>query len=112
MIDALLRFDSREQAVQVGAALGFTKIDPQTKEAKTTEATLDTAVCVIGEHFVPQPNDAEGNPVDPVGDGKWWILVRYLKEESDLPPGAMAAVAPFMVTPDDNDPAIPKNRWA
>lgn len=112
MIDALLKFDSREQAVQIGTALGFTKVDAETGNVSTTQATLDTAVVVIGEHFAPQPNDAEGNPVPPVGDGKWWVMVRFLKDESALPPGALQAVQPYMVTPDDNDPAIPKTRWA
>lgn len=97
MIDALLRFSSQEEAALVGQALGFTKIDPETKEVSTTQATLDTAVCVIGEHN---------------GDGKWWVLVRYLKNEQDLPPGALQAVQPYMVIPDENDPAIPNNRWA
>lgn len=101
MIDALLRFKSQEEAAQVGQALGFTKINPETGNVTTTQATLDTAVCVIGEHFI-----------DGTGDGKWWVLVRYLKNEQDLPPGALAAVQPYMVQPDENNPAIPKNRWA
>lgn len=112
MIDSLLCFNSQLQAAKVGEALGFTKINPETQKISTTQATLDTAVCVIGEHYIPQPDDAEGNPVPPKGDGKLWVLVRYLKDEADLPPGAMAAVKPFMVEPDDNNPAIPKNRWA
>lgn len=112
MLDALLRFNSQLEAAQVGQALGFTKIDPETNEVTTTQATLDTAVCIIGEHFISQPNDQNGDPVPPVGDGKWWVLVRYLKDEADLPPGALQAVQPFMVTPDPNDQAIPNRTWA
>lgn len=112
MIDSLLCFSSREQAIQVGAALGFTKIDAETGEASTTQATLDMAICIIGQHFVPQPNDAEGNPVPPVGDSKYWVMVRYMKNVEDLPPGAWDAIQPYIVVPDPEDPTIPKQTWA
>lgn len=112
MIDCLLCFPSLPEAAQVGMALGFTTQDAETKAYETTQATLDMAICVIGEHFVPQPNDAEGNPVPPKGDGKWWTMVRYMKEKEDLPPGAWDAIQKYIVVPDENDPAIPKNKWA
>lgn len=108
MIDCLLKFDSQVAAAQVGMALGFTTQDAESKEFKTTQATLDMAICVIGEHYVPNV-DPE---LPPVGDGKYWVMVRYMKDVEDLPPGAWEAIQPYIVVPDDNDPTIPANKWA
>ncbi len=90
MIDLLLCFPSQTAAAQVGQALGFTMPDGN-GGWNTTEATLTLAVSVIGEHN---------------GDGKWWVLVRSLVE-MPIPD----AITPYIVTPDPNNPAIPKRDW-
>ncbi len=91
MIDLLLRFPSQNAAAQVGQGLGYTTPDGQ-GGWNTTEATLTLAVCVIGEHN---------------GDGKWWVMVRSLV---DMP--VPEVIAPYIVTPDPENPAIPQRVWA
>ena len=112
MLDVLLCFPSQTAAAQLGMAFGYTTQDEKTKEFRTTQATLDMAVCVIGEHFIPQPNDADGNPVAPKGDGKWWVMIRSMKDIDSLPSGAWDAIQPFIVIPNPDDPSIPKQSWA
>lgn len=97
MIDVLLRFPSRDVAAQIGAAMGYTTLG-EDGEWKTTEATLTLAVCVIGQHYT-------GNP--PVGDGKWWVMVRSL---IDIP--VPDSILQFVVPRDPNNSAIPGNIWA
>ena len=112
MLDVLLSFPSQTAAAQLGMAFGYTTQDEETKEFRTTQATLDMAVCVIGEHFIPQPNDVNGDPAPPIGDGKWWVMIRSMKDVESLPPGAWDAIQPYLVIPNDEDPSIPKQRWA
>jgi hypothetical protein len=95
MIDVLLCFPSRDIAGQIGVALGYSKVDAE-KGFVTTQATLSLAVCVIGEHFVGEE-----------GDGKYWVMVRSLAD-INIP----EQIKSFIVEPDENNPAIPKNRWA
>jgi hypothetical protein len=62
MIDYLLKFPSREAAVQFGLANGFATIDEVGKE-QITLASHEYALCIVGEHN---------------GDGQWWVLFRDL----------------------------------
>ncbi len=109
--DVLLRFDSQLQAAQVGQALGYSTQDPETGEWKTTQATLDLAICVIGEHYTATGETTEGPNGESVpvmaGDGKWWVMVRSLVE-MELP----AQILPFIVERDPENPAIPNRVWA
>ncbi len=111
MIDLLLKFPSREVAAQVGQGLGYSTQDPETGEWKTTQATLELGICVIGEHFVPTGKTTAGPMGEPVpvyaGDGHWWVMVRSLVDMA-IP----AEIQPFIVQPDPQNPAIPNQRWA
>ena len=62
MIDYILKFPSKEVAVQFGIDNGFTTID-ENGEPQSTLASHEHALCVIGEHN---------------GDGQWWVLFRDL----------------------------------
>ena len=109
--DVLLRFDSQLQAAQIGQGLGYSTQDPKTGEWHTTQATLDLAICVIGEHYLPTGETTTGPSGEPVpvmaGDGKWWVMVRSLVE-IELP----AEILPFIVERDPANPAIPNQVWA
>ena len=109
--DVLLRFDSQLQAAQVGQALGYSTQDPETGEWRTTQATLDLAICVIGEHYIATGETTEGLNGEPLplmaGDGKWWVMVRSLVE-MELP----AQILPFIVERNPADAAIPNRAWA
>ena len=111
MIDLLLKFPSQEVAAQVGQGLGYSSQDPETGEWQTTQATLDLAICVIGEHYAPTGETTEGPSGEPVpvmaGDGKWWVIVRSLVDIA-IP----AEILPFIVVPDPENPAIPNQVWA
>jgi hypothetical protein len=109
--DVLLRFDSQLQAAQVGRSLGYSTQDLDTGEWSTTQATLDLAICVMGEHYAPTGDTTEGQNGEPVpvfaGDGKWWVMVRSLVE-IELP----AQILPYIVVRDPENPAIPNQVWA
>jgi hypothetical protein len=111
MIDVLLKFPSQEVAAQVGQGLGYSTQDPKTGEWRTTQATLDLAICVIGEHYAPTGETTEGPSGEPVlvmaGDGKWWVMVRSLVDMA-IP----AEIQSFIVVPDPANPAIPNQVWA
>lgn len=111
MIDILLRFNSREQAAQIGMALGYTTQDPETGDWQTTQATLELAVCIIGEHFIPTGETTDGptGTLVPVlaGDNKFWVMVRSLVD-IEIPD----SIRSFIVVPDPDDPTIPNQRWA
>jgi hypothetical protein len=111
MIDVLLKFPSQLVAAQVGHGLGYSTQDPDTGEWKTTQATLDLAICVIGEHYKPTGQTTEGPSGELVsvmaGDGKWWVMVRSLVE-IELP----AQILPYIVERDPANPAIPNQVWA
>jgi hypothetical protein len=76
MTDYILRFPSIDVAQQFGIANGFAAIDDN-GEVQSSLASHTHALCVIGEHFVEQP-DIDGKPQHPVGDGQYWILFRDL----------------------------------
>ena len=111
MIDVLLKFPSQEVAAQVGQGLGYSTQDPETGNWKTTQATLDLAICVIGEHYAPTGETTEGPSGEPVpvmaGDGKWWVMVRSLVDMA-IP----AEIQSFIVVPDPENLAIPNQVWA
>ena len=111
MIDVLLKFPSQLVAAQVGQGLGYSTQNPETGEWRTTQATLDLAICVIGEHYAPTGATTEGPSGEPVpvmaGDGKWWVMVRSLVDIA-IP----AEIQSFIVVPDPENPAIPNQVWA
>lgn len=111
MIDKLLRFQSQLVAAEVGEQLGYTTKDPKTGEYQTTQATLDLAICVIGEHSYPNGETTEGPNGEQVpvfvGDGQWWVMVRSLIDV-EIP----AEVLPFVVESNPADPMIPNRVWA
>jgi hypothetical protein len=61
MTDYLLKFPSREVAVQFGLANGFAVIDDEGNE-QITLASHEYALCIIGEH----------------NGSDWWVLFRDL----------------------------------
>ena len=117
MIDYLLKFPSKEDAVDFGLANGFVRLAGA--EPVTTLATEAYAVAIIGEHQVPTGETAttpDGISYPrTAGDGQWWVLFRDLSENIPVP----AAAAPFIVwssasgepRPTD-DPSIPATFWA
>lgn len=111
MIDILLKFDSQDQAALIGEQLGYTTRDPKTGELHTTQATLTLAICVIGAHYYPDGTTTDGPNGEQipslVSDDNWWVLVRSLID-IELPP----QILPYVVEPDQSNPAIPNQRWA
>ena len=104
MIDLLLKFNSQEQAAQIGQQLGYSRLatfvvddesDPEYGQTvtkwQTTAATLNLAICVIGQH--------QG--------ANWWVMVRSLVDMV-IPP----EIQPFIVQPDPENQAIPNQVWA
>ena len=76
MTDYILRFPSVDFAQQFGIANGFAAID-ENGDVQSSLASHTHALCVIGEHFVEQPDiDGEQQPL--IGDGQYWILFRDL----------------------------------
>jgi hypothetical protein len=61
MTDYLLKFPSREVAVQFGLANGFAVIDEDGNE-QITLASHEYALCIVGEH----------------NGSDWWVLFRDL----------------------------------
>jgi hypothetical protein len=74
--DYLLKFPDRATAVQFGLANGFAVIDEDGNE-QITLASHEYALCIIGEHWIAQP-DIDGEPQPAIGDGQWWVLFRDL----------------------------------
>ena len=97
MIDLLLKFPSQNSAAQVGQALGYTVSDGS-GGWRTTEATLNLAVYVIGAHYNHELSAYDSN---------WWVMVRSL---ADIP--VPQAITPYIVERDPNNAAIPGHRWA
>lgn len=62
MIDYILRFPSKEVAVQFGLANGLSSSD-NNGATQSSLASHDHALLIVGEHN---------------GDGKWWVLFRDL----------------------------------
>jgi hypothetical protein len=76
MIDYILKFPSKEVAEQFGIANGFAAPD-EDGVIQSTLASHTHAMCVVGEHSIPQP-DIDGEPQPAIGDGQWWVLFRDL----------------------------------
>tara|TARA_R100000734_G_C3313896_1_gene105330 strand:- start:1536 stop:1937 length:402 start_codon:yes stop_codon:yes gene_type:complete len=96
MIDYLLKFDSKDQAVTFAEQMGFTT----EVEEEDIEITVplpqseDHVYTVIGEHFVDTGKtetirDETGMEWEqPImkGDGKHWVLFRDIKGDMDAEP--------------------------
>lgn len=110
MTDLFLKFPSREVAVQIGIALGYTTINAETGEPETTPATLSMAIHVIGELMLPtgETTIGDGGQEIPVlaGDGNWWVMVRIL-DQTPIPP----EVQPYVIVPDEADQTQPNHKW-
>jgi hypothetical protein len=76
MIDYILKFPSKEVATQFGLANGFASVN-ENGEPQSSLASHEHALCVIGEHLIPQP-DIDGEPQPAIGDGQYWVLFRDL----------------------------------
>jgi len=89
MIDYILKFPSKEIAVQFGMANGFTSTD-ENGEPQSSLASHTHALCVIGEH----------------NGSDWWVLFRDL---ADIPVPAEAEQfiywsSDFTVDDEDGNP--------
>jgi len=76
MTDYLLKFTSKAVAEQFGIANGFAAPD-EDGVIQSSLASHEHALCVIGEHFIPQP-DINDEPQPAIGDGQYWVLFRDL----------------------------------
>jgi hypothetical protein len=76
MTDYLLKFPDRDTAVQFGLANGFATLD-ENNEPQISLASHEHSLYVIGEHFISQLDD-NGEPLQAIGDGQWWVLFRDL----------------------------------
>lgn len=85
MIDYLLKFPSKEEAVQFGLNTGFVSFD-ENNEPYTTLATHTYAVAIIGPWIEQTGVDGDGNPVFK-SDDQHWVLFRDLVG-LPIPPGA------------------------
>lgn len=108
MIDYLLRFPSKSAAEQFGIASGFASdVDG---EVVSNLASHEHAMCVVGEHWIPQP-DVNGEPQPAIGDGAWWVLFRDLVG-IPIPAGADQFIywaSDFTVDDEDGNP-VPVQR--
>jgi hypothetical protein len=95
MIDYILKFPSKEVAVQFGIDNGFTTID-ENGEPQSSLASHEHALCVIGEHN---------------GDGQWWVLFRDLVG-IPIPEGGEQFIhwASTQTTIDENGETVPMPR--
>jgi hypothetical protein len=76
MTDYLFKFASEAIAEQFGITNGFAAPD-ENGEPQPRFASHEHALCIIGEHFVSQPDiDSEQQPA--IGDGQYWVLFRDL----------------------------------
>jgi len=109
MIDYILRFPSKEAAVQFGMANGFTSTD-ENGEPQSSLASHEHALCIIGEHFILQP-DINDEPQPAIGDGQWWVLFRDLVG-IPIPEGGEQFIhwASTQTTVDENGETIPMPR--
>tara|TARA_B100000965_G_scaffold386513_1_gene388842 strand:- start:189 stop:560 length:372 start_codon:yes stop_codon:yes gene_type:complete len=103
MIDYLLKFPSREDAVSFGASLGYVEKNDDGDDVVTL-ADHGYSISVIGEHYsdgelVESPlgdKSPEGDDIEPVrekvGDGNHWILFRDKKGTIEVPPEATSLI--------------------
>ena len=76
MTDYILKFPSKSAAEQFGIASGFASAN-EDGEVQSNLASHTHAMCVVGEHWIPQP-DIDGEPQPSISDGQWWVLFRDL----------------------------------
>ena len=87
MIDYLLKFDSKDQALTFAEQMGFTTTEEDGNGIETTMAisqSEDHSYTVIGEHFVDtgktetirDESGVEWEQPIMQGDGKHWVLFR------------------------------------
>ena len=109
MIDYLLKFPSKEAAEQFGIANGFAAPD-EDGVIQSSLASHEHALCIIGEHFIPQP-DINDEPQPAIGDGQYWVLFRDLVG-IPVPEGAEQFIylaSPFILD-DKEDNFVPAPR--
>ena len=93
MIDYLLKFDSKEQAVEFAEEYGFTSVAREEGELHIIEQGDDYVFTVIGEHWTETGEtetfrDETGTEYEHpimVSDEAWWILFRDMADR-DLSP--------------------------
>ena len=95
MIDYLLKFDSKEQAVEFAVKFGFTSVEIQDGEEKITILNQgdDYVFTVIGEHWTETGEtetfrDEDGTEYEHpimVSDDAWWVLFRDIGDRDTLP---------------------------
>ena len=111
MIDYLLKFPSKEYAEQFGVSNGFATPD-ENGVVQTTLASHEHALCVIGEHWLLQP-DIDGEPQPAIGDGQYWVLFRDLVG-IPIPEGAESLIHWTSTSGEPrptDDPAVPNTFW-
>ena len=96
MIDYLLKFESKEQALTFAEQMGFTtSIEDGGVEVTVPMTQSGTHVfTVIGEHIMPtgetetiiDETGMEGESPVTVADGKHWVLFRDVKGDMDAEP--------------------------
>ena len=93
MIDYLLKFDSKEQAVEFAEEYGFTSVAREEGELHIIEQGDDYVFTVIGEHWTETGEtetfrDETGTEYEHpimVSDEAWWVLFRDMADR-DLSP--------------------------
>jgi hypothetical protein len=96
MTDYLLKFPSREVAVQFGLANGFAVIDEDGNE-QITLASHEYALCIVGEH----------------NGSDWWVLFRDLVG-IPIPEGGEQFIAWASTSGEQrpSDESVPNIFWA
>ena len=110
-VDYLLKFTSKEYAEQFGLANGFATPD-ESGALQTTLASHEHALCIIGEHWITQP-DIDGEPQPAIGDGQYWVLFRDLVG-IPIPEGAESLIhwtSTSGLPRPTHDPAVPNTFW-
>lgn len=94
MIDYILKFPSKEIAVQFGMTNGFTSTD-ENGEPQSSLASHEHALCIVGEH----------------NGSDWWVLFRDLAD-IPVPAGAEQFIhwASTQTTIDENGETVPMPR--
>jgi len=95
MTDYILKFPSKEAAVQFGMANGFTSTD-KNGEPQSPLASHEHALCIVGEHN---------------GDGQWWVLFRDLVG-IPIPEGAEQFIHWSSASGDPHPEDCPQQFWA
>ena len=95
MIDYLLKFDSKEQAVDFAEQYGFTSVVEEEGTEKINIITQgdDYVFTVIGEHWIDTGETEEWRDEDGTvhdhkimeSDDAWWVLFRDMGNRDTLP---------------------------